>query len=250
MEVHHHPNVEKKGFKEYFLEFLMIFLAVTMGFIAENIRENISDNSKVNEYMRSMVSDLKNDVSMYKKNDSINLSYCNMIDSIFTLLKSNSNTGEMYYLARRLTMMGASGPSIDAKTYLQLTSTGSFRLLKHQRIADSIATYYQLIKSFDNWSELQLARVNSIINSNDKLFNAEVLFSIYKAIESDSNALHQIVKSNPSLMSNDPHDINAVAINYQYYYGFMKLMNGRTLMASTKAKQLITLLENEYNIKE
>ena len=32
MEVHHHPNVEKKNFKEYFLEFLMIFLAVTLGF--------------------------------------------------------------------------------------------------------------------------------------------------------------------------------------------------------------------------
>ncbi len=32
MEVHHHPQVEKKNFKEYFLEFLMIFLAVTLGF--------------------------------------------------------------------------------------------------------------------------------------------------------------------------------------------------------------------------
>ena len=29
MEVHHHPKVEKKNFKEYFLEFIMIFLAVT-----------------------------------------------------------------------------------------------------------------------------------------------------------------------------------------------------------------------------
>ena len=38
--------------------------------------------------MQSMVSDLKNDVSMYNENDSINLSYCNMIDTIFTLLKS------------------------------------------------------------------------------------------------------------------------------------------------------------------
>jgi hypothetical protein len=28
MEVHHHPKVEKKNFKEYFPEFLMIFLAV------------------------------------------------------------------------------------------------------------------------------------------------------------------------------------------------------------------------------
>ena len=33
MEVHHHPHVEKKNFKEYFLEFLMIFLAVTLGLI-------------------------------------------------------------------------------------------------------------------------------------------------------------------------------------------------------------------------
>src|ERR1039457_1321157 len=168
MEVHHHPHVEKKNFKEYFLEFLMIFLAVTMGFIAESLREHISDNRQVNEYMRSMVSDLKNDVRMYNENDSINLSYCNMIDTIFTLLKTISNTGEMYYLARRLTMMGSSGPSINAKTYLQMTSTGSFRLIKHQRIADRIAVYYQLIKSFVDWSELQRARINSIINSKTK----------------------------------------------------------------------------------
>lgn len=33
MEVHHHPEVEKKGFKEYAFEGLMIFLAVTMGFL-------------------------------------------------------------------------------------------------------------------------------------------------------------------------------------------------------------------------
>ncbi len=51
MEVHHHPNVEKKGIKEYFLEFLMIFLAVTLGFFAENIREKITDRAIEKEYM-------------------------------------------------------------------------------------------------------------------------------------------------------------------------------------------------------
>ena len=44
MEVHHHPHVEKKNFKEYFLEFLMIFLAVTIGFFAESLREHFTDN--------------------------------------------------------------------------------------------------------------------------------------------------------------------------------------------------------------
>ena len=54
MEVHHHPQVEKKSFKEYVLEGLMIFLAVTMGFIAENIRENISENTKAKELAETL----------------------------------------------------------------------------------------------------------------------------------------------------------------------------------------------------
>src|ERR1700739_217421 len=54
MEVHHHPEVEKKGFKEYLFEGLMIFLAVTMGFFAETIRENISESGKAEELAKSL----------------------------------------------------------------------------------------------------------------------------------------------------------------------------------------------------
>jgi hypothetical protein len=39
MEVHHHPHVEKKNFKEYLLEGLMIFIAVTMGFFAGTFKK-------------------------------------------------------------------------------------------------------------------------------------------------------------------------------------------------------------------
>ena len=46
MEVHHHPHVEKKNFKEYFFEFVMIFLAVTMGFFAESLREHLITTRK------------------------------------------------------------------------------------------------------------------------------------------------------------------------------------------------------------
>src|SRR5437762_1603799 len=52
MEVHHHPHVEKKNFKEYLLEGLMIFLAVTMGFFAESLRENVSNHEKELNYMK------------------------------------------------------------------------------------------------------------------------------------------------------------------------------------------------------
>ena len=61
MEVHHHPNLEKKNFKEYFLEFLMIFLAVTMGFFAETIRENISESRQANELAKSLYQEVSAD---------------------------------------------------------------------------------------------------------------------------------------------------------------------------------------------
>jgi hypothetical protein len=68
MEVHHHPKVEKKKFKEYFLEFFMLFLAVTLGFIAENIREVISENSKAKELAESLYQEVYADsVTMQNK---------------------------------------------------------------------------------------------------------------------------------------------------------------------------------------
>ena len=61
MEIHHHPKVEKKSFKEYFLEFLMMFLAVTMGFFAENIREGITNHRKEKHFLQSLAEDIKSD---------------------------------------------------------------------------------------------------------------------------------------------------------------------------------------------
>jgi hypothetical protein len=70
MEVHHHPQVEKKSFKEYLLEGLMIFLAVSMGFIAENIREHISENKKANELAESLYQEVYSDsITMQQKMD-------------------------------------------------------------------------------------------------------------------------------------------------------------------------------------
>jgi hypothetical protein len=61
MEVHHHPEVEKKGFKEYILEGLMIFLAVMMGFFAESLREHMVEKDRANELARTFYAELKGD---------------------------------------------------------------------------------------------------------------------------------------------------------------------------------------------
>src|SRR5258706_2369474 len=67
MEVHHHPKVEKKNFKEYLFEGLMIFLAVTLGFFAETIRENISENSRAKELAKSLYEEAYSDSVQIQK---------------------------------------------------------------------------------------------------------------------------------------------------------------------------------------
>jgi len=251
MEVHHHPKVEKKKFKEYFLEFIMIFLAVTLGFFAENIRERISDERKVRQYAASMLRDLKTDTEMYHHYDSLSLIYCALVDTIFDDTRDpNADPGRLYYVARKLTMSGSFVPSINAKTYSQMTGTGGFRLIKHQAIADSIALYYELIKSFDSWAELQRQRINDLISTNDKIFDARGLFSVYKSIERNEDAVQIIQKNKFRLISKDPLAINAVLMHHQYFYGFMKLMNKRCDAASAQATRLIHLLKKEYSIND
>src|ERR1039457_4572276 len=67
MEVHHHPHVEKKGFREYFLEFLMIFLAVSLGFFAESYRENLVENKKEKQFIETFIEDIKTEIADIKQ---------------------------------------------------------------------------------------------------------------------------------------------------------------------------------------
>jgi hypothetical protein len=86
MEVHHHPEVEKKGFKEYLLEGLMIFLAVLMGFIAENIREGITENKRATEFARSYYGDIKKDTLLLHRVMRFNVRKMRAIDSAVNAL--------------------------------------------------------------------------------------------------------------------------------------------------------------------
>jgi hypothetical protein len=149
MEVHHHPNVEKKNFKEYILEFIMIFLAVTMGFFAESIRENLADHSKEKEYIRSMIADLKNDTSMLRDVIDINMRRVTGIDSLSSLLNKIPLTAddekELYILNSRYASNVASMDWSDG-TIRQLLTSGNLRLMNGEGVSDSIMNYYGPLK--------------------------------------------------------------------------------------------------------
>lgn len=85
MEVHHHPHVEKKSFKDYLLEGLMIFIVVTMGFLAESWREHINNKEREKEYINSLINNLEQDKSSLNYAIDDNQKKINGLDSLLSL---------------------------------------------------------------------------------------------------------------------------------------------------------------------
>src|SRR5579871_2148829 len=148
MEVHHHPNVEKKSFKEYFLEFLMIFLAVTMGFFAESLRENITDREKEKEYIESFVQNLKDDTTAMTNVLSENKMKIEKLQGLMSFSFKNLNDPiirKRFYRSCNFIGYYSVFKSNDA-TMLQLKNSGGLRLIKRKNIADSISFYDNAVK--------------------------------------------------------------------------------------------------------
>ena len=145
MEVHHHPDLhhKKKNFKEYFLEFLMIFLAVTLGFFAESIRENISNHHKEIKYMESLVADLQSDTSQTDLAINRWNEYNANTDSLLLFLKKDrnqQNINTLYHLLGN-DFFHFNLFKYNDKTIEELKSSGDFRLIKNEKIADEIMAY-------------------------------------------------------------------------------------------------------------
>jgi hypothetical protein len=124
MEVHHHPHVEKKSFKEYFLEFVMIFLAVTMGFFAESLREHINDNQKREQYIQSLVEDLETDTARMEDIILFDEGKINAIKSMYacydTVTKNMKATSCMGILIKYSKVNRSFQP--NDRTYIQLAN--------------------------------------------------------------------------------------------------------------------------------
>jgi len=148
MEVHHHPQVEKKNFKQYFLEFIMIFLAVTLGFIAENVREHINERAQGKQYIQSLVEDLESDTA--RMNDIIQFDEAKIIalnsmyqcyDTVTNNIKATSCIGVLikYSKVNRPFLL-------NDRTITQLANAGGYRLLKKED-ADSILAYQRMYRN-------------------------------------------------------------------------------------------------------
>jgi hypothetical protein len=168
MEVHHHPNVEKKNFKEYFLEFLMIFLAVTMGFFAEQLRENFSQRSEEKEYIHSLYEDLTSDeqnlpglLNWIQMDIDVSDSLKQLLNKAGLKTRANEAYVDLRFLIRQLGIK----IFVSERTISQLKNAGKMTLIQNKMVTDSILDYYKSIETIaalQEYSAIQKGRLRTL----------------------------------------------------------------------------------------
>jgi hypothetical protein len=250
MEVHHHPDLhhKKKHLKEYLLEFLMIFLAVTMGFLAENMREHITERSKEKEYIQGFIRNVEDDTANLQRIINFDNVQVKGIDSFLHLrhanLKLDSNLKTFYVLVFHTFYNSASFTSNNA-TLQQLKSTGDYRLIKKEHVADSLSKYDTDIQDmssqtnyYNEYFKEILSRLDAITDMSiygDSLFmiNGKFTPKHIPGLGTDSNQFRTLF--------NKAFDFRIITSSYA---------NNMLKPELENATRLITFLKKEYDLED
>jgi len=250
MEVHHHPDIhhKPKKWKEYFLEFLMIFLAVTLGFIAENLREHITDSAKEKQYITGFIRNVKDDTANLRHVIEFDKRQVKGVDSMLKLAHANmaidSNRKSFYYIAIKYFYNSSSFKSNDA-TLQQLKSTGDYRLIEKDHVADSLTKYDADIHNIYSQGGYYEAYFKEILSRLDELTDMTIFTdtSFVKNGKMMNKPFPQLRDDNGKLptLFNKIFDFSVITSSYAENYLKPQLEN---------SKSIIAFLQKEYDIKE
>jgi len=253
MEVHHHPEVEHKGFKEYLLEGLMIFLAVMMGFIAENLRENITEHHKAKDYAEAMVGDLSSDLAQLQQYQTYYSVAEKNIDTLMQLLTASDiksiPSGKLYWYGLFGGAYNSYAPN-DA-TFQQMKSSGSLRYF-NKSVAQEVAAYDQYCRSMlsreENdriiFAEVRKIRAQIFEFQYNRKANDLTHSPTFKNI--DWKKIREFTESNPPLLTTDKTIFNQYVELVRSRFIEKKLTAIDTLFK--RANKLKADLKKEYHI--
>ncbi len=255
MEVHHHPQVEKKSFKEYFLEFLMIFLAVTMGFFAETIREGISEHSRAKEFASSMMKDLEADTAQLNNYSSYFNYAASKLDTFMNLLANdepkNIPSGKLYWYG----LFGAAHGNFVSNdaTFQEMKSSGSLRFFE-KNIEKEVAKYDRFYRSLQNIEQMNQGLYTDLRKCRAQFFDFKYLDAannIYQKnkISFSAASIDSFLRSNPPLLSYDKVLFNQyVELSRSRFLRPYNIAYSDSLLK--QASILITDLQKEYHLED
>ncbi len=245
MEVHHHPDVHHKKFKDFLLEFLMIFLAVTLGFIAENIRESISNHETEKHYVESLINNLADDTAYMKM---VIKSNTMKRDSLVELVRLSTadfskpeNRKKLYENAG---MVGYySLFKVNDATISQLKTSG-LQLIKRDHVADSVASYDVRTKIIYASENLYTNATGNAMAAGQQLLDLAATYdtSYYDSITGFKPVMLPLYIENPASL---PRFFNK--INYEIGATQNYISNIQQVLPV--AERLIAYLKNEYDLE-
>jgi len=254
MEVHHHPKVEKKRFKEYFLEFIMIFLAVTLGFFAETIREDVTEHQRAKEFAKAMLHDLEEDTAQLRSYKNYFDFASSATDTLQQLLinaePGDIPSGKLYWYG----LFGGAHRFFvpNDETFQQMKSSGSLRYFNEQ-VATAVGKYDRLCR---------LILTNQLADGNMytevRKLRAQVFQFKYNDIANtiyqtnlknfDYGRVDSFTKSNPPLLTNDKMLFNQYVELVRSR--FLRRMVTNADSTLIQANTLIIELKKEYHLKD
>lgn len=250
MEVHHHPNVEKKTFKEYLLEGLMIFIAVSMGFFAETIREGINEHHRAGVYAASMIKDLEEDTAELHQVISY-FDYANRnIDTLMQLLASAEPrqipSGKLYWYGL---FGGTLHPFVpNDATFEQMKSSGTLSYFEKD-VAVQVARYNRSCRAMKETEEDNREVYTEVRRSRAKLFEFHYNdlaneIAHRNQVAFDWARVDSFMASNPPLLSMDKVLFNEYVEMVRSRRIPAALRNARSLLS--QADTLIRSLKEVY----
>ena len=246
MEVHHHPHVEKKSFKEYLLEGLMIFLAVTMGFFAEQIREHFVDAKREKEYIVSMLKELRSDSAQLAEvfKDTLRIK---KMDSLSLLLLSRNDSQSVikniYRLVDNITFYNAM--TFSRNTLTQLKYGGNMRFIKNTDIVEGLNHLDNIITNNNN----QLAGYDRVTIENIREMYTILDFSLFvkngKRLDGNVVLANQIL----SFLTDDKRKIIAFGSKVGFQEGAFMNYFDQLKDYAQYSNRLISLMQKEYHLE-
>jgi len=230
-------------FGHYFFEFFMMFLALYLGFLAENLRERLAEKKQERVYMQNMLEDLRTDIVLYTNYTKNNIVVFELIDTLVQLIKSPERKQYITKLAytARMVLPQFKQLFLTERTYEQMKSSGTLRLISKQHVANSISYYYHSVSELKKYNDSIMVWATDYGNEMGKIFDAELLLNIIKEKK-------EIPAGATALLTEDPVVLNELITSAQYLYGALilgeKIGNDRSIAA----QELIELIKKEYRL--
>ena len=151
---------------------------------------------------------------------------------------------DIYYYARFLGRMDEF--KYHNRTIQQLKSSGSLRLIRNKKVADSITIYdNEAVQLILNQQDIERNARNDILyNKAGKILDAYV----WNSMVDDKGAIFHI-STNPQLLTTDPKLINEFVIMVVYIKTAYRLTNGNIETTIKAAENLVDFLKKEYHLE-